>query len=146
MPYAARKIRRRIFLVAALALPLLSLPGCGDEAVELVPVKGKVLLNGQPLTIGSITTTPPTGRGAYAPIGPDGTFELTSGREPGAVPGVHKVAVVATEGAGFQGAEAPATTGKSLVPAHYNNADSSELTIDVKADGDNSPVLELTGP
>lgn len=141
------KHRRRASLAATLALAAFGSLGCGGEGPALVPVKGKVLLNGQPLTTGNVTTMPPSGRGAFGPIQSDGTFELTSGREAGALVGLHKVAVVAVEGEAFQGAEAPATgPAKSLVPQRYNNPETSKLTIEVKADGENAPVLELTTP
>jgi hypothetical protein len=133
-------------MTPVLALLLGSALGCGGDGLELVPVKGTVLLNDKPLTTGSVTTLPPTGRGAYGAIQPDGSFELTSGREPGAVIGTHKVAVLAMEGEASQGAETPAgPPNKSLVPARYNNPQTSQLTIEV-VDGKNAPVLKLVSP
>jgi hypothetical protein len=108
----------------------------------VAPVKGKVLLDNQPLTKGGVVTLPLAGRGAHGVIQPDGTFELsTYGKGDGASLGPHKVAVAAYEGEAL-GPEAD--RGKLLVPKHYTNPDSSGLMIDVTEDGPNEPVLELS--
>ena len=127
------------------ALALLSLAaGCGGSDLEFAEVRGKVLLNGQPLTKGSVVTSPASGRGSFGIIQSDGAFELISGREPGALIGTHKVSVVATEGGGGEGAEAE--QGRSILPARYNSPQTSGLSLEVTGDGDNSPVIELTSP
>ncbi len=111
----------------------------------MAPVKGKVTLNGQPIKSGNIMTLPSNGgRGAAAPIGPDGSFELKTGTDMGALIGTHKVAVVAYEGTGKSGPEAG--VGKLLVPDRYINPETSDLSIDVKAGEANSPTLDLKSP
>jgi hypothetical protein len=116
--------------------------GCGGKTPSIVPVRGKVLLNGQPLTTGRVLTQPSAGRGANGIIKSDGTFELsTLGDRDGASPGTHKVAVVAYQSVG---AGPEAGPGNLLVPERYTNPESSGLTIEVTADGENAPVLELT--
>jgi hypothetical protein len=115
--------------------------GCGSKS-SLARVRGKVLLDDKPLAAGSIVTIPESGRGAHGAIA-DGEFELgTFGNNDGALPGVHKVAVVAYESAAGQGAESG--TGKLLVPQHYTSPESSGLTIEVKAGEVNEPTLKLT--
>jgi hypothetical protein len=123
--------------LAALAV----LCGCGG-GLELVPVAGKVMLDGKPLTKGHVLTQPTAGRGSNGNIQSDGTFSLSSGREEGALVGTHAVAVVAYENETAQGAEGD--YGKLLVPKKYTNFQTSELTIDVKDGEENEPVLELT--
>jgi hypothetical protein len=114
--------------------------GCGG-GLDLVPVQGKVTLDGKPLTKGHVLTQPAAGRGSNGNIQSDGTFTLSSGREAGALVGTHAVAVVAYENETALGAESD--FGKLLVPKKYTNFQTSMLSIEVKADDDNEPVLEL---
>jgi hypothetical protein len=55
---------------------LVSAQGCGDSSVERVPVSGKVLIDGEPLTLGSIRFVPKEGRPLSSAIMADGSFEL----------------------------------------------------------------------
>lgn len=129
---------------AATLMFTMSALGCGDSTPKVVPVRGKVTLNGQPLSTGRVMTLPTMGRGAGGEINADGTFELTTpdfGK--GAAPGVHKVAVQAYDNAGVANLETAA--GKSLVPERYGNPATSGLMINVTADGENAPTLDLTG-
>jgi hypothetical protein len=116
--------------------------GCDQSTPEVAPVKGKVLIDGQPLKKGNVITLPSAGRGARGVIASDGTFELTTYvKGDGARIGMHKVGVVAYEGGG-KGPEAE--LGKLLVPQRYISTGTSGLTIEVTADGPNEPVLELS--
>jgi len=134
---------RLIHVIAVLiaATPLCA--GCGSAKSNrpaVAVVKGKVLLDGQPLENGSIETTVDAGRGALGAIH-GGEFELsTYGTNDGAILGTHKVAVIARE-KGEDGPEAKA--GKLLVPERYTSPQTSKLTIDVQP-GTNTPTLELT--
>ena len=111
----------------------------------MAPVNGKVLLNGQPMSAGSVGTVPAAGRGAHGDIQPDGTFELhTFAQHDGALIGPHKVAVTAYDASAGKGPESE--YGKLLVPKRYTNYEISGLTIDVKADEPNTPTLELKSP
>jgi hypothetical protein len=117
--------------------------GCGQKGPKMAPVKGRVELNGQPLKTGNVITIPDAGRGAKGPIQADGTFELgTYQTRDGAIVGTHKVGVIAVDQPSNLGPEADA--GRSLIPTRYNNPESSQLTIEVKADEENTPTLELT--
>lgn len=119
--------------------------GCSGATPAVAPVRGKVLLNGQPLTTGRVMTMPAAGRGAGGQIGPDGTFELTTPEfGVGAQPGLHKVAVRAYDESSV--ADPETTSGKSLAPTRYANPMTSGLTIDVQANGENTPTLELKAP
>ena len=129
------------FSVACLALSVALNVGCGDSGPTLAPVRGTVLLDGQPLKFGHIITHPKAGRGANGAIQPDGSFELNSGREPGALIGTHQVAIMAYEDVGPKSPEAG--PGKLITPQRYANAESSGLTIEVTS-GENAPTLQLT--
>jgi hypothetical protein len=52
--------------------------GCGSDGTERVPVAGRVMVDGQPLSTGTIRFVPKTGRPASGAIQPDGSFVLTS--------------------------------------------------------------------
>jgi hypothetical protein len=108
----------------------------------MAPVKGKVLLDGQPLTSGRVSTVPKVGRGANGAIKSDGSFELTT-ESPGdgAVIGTHSVTVTAYA-PGPGGPEGG--RGKLLAPQKYTDDLTSGLTIEVKPDQENNPVLELS--
>lgn len=119
--------------------------GCGSSGHELVAVSGRVLLDGQPLTTGTVVTLPDHGRGAEGQIDSEGRFTLSSGDlGPGATAGVHHVAVVAVEKTEGFSPEAPV---KLLVPKIYTNPVTSGLKIDVQPGQDNDVTLELSsGP
>lgn len=128
-----------------LALVTIVAVGCADGAPSVAPVQGKVTFNGQPLTTGRVMTMPAAGRGAGGEIKRDGTFELTTpDYGDGAIPGAHKVAVRAFDESGATDPEF--ASGKSLIPARYANPMTSGLMIEVTADGENAPTLELTSP
>jgi hypothetical protein len=133
-----------IWLAATVAgLFLVVAAGCGPKRPPMAPVKGKVILDGQPLTKGNVSTVPDAGRGAHGDIQPDGTFELYTYRaKDGALVGKHKVAVAAYDASAGKGPESE--YGKLLVPKHYTNYETSGLTIDVKDSEPNTPTLELT--
>jgi hypothetical protein len=54
-----------------------ALSGCSKGGDSLVPISGKVLIDGQPLTKGFVRFYPAKGRVSSGPIRSDGTFELT---------------------------------------------------------------------
>jgi hypothetical protein len=85
----------------ALLLPgvfaLLSVVGCGGDNLKLVPVKGKVTLDGSPVPGGSVTFVVqqlPKGQKSPGPstgqIDPSGNFELFTNGQPGAPEGKYK--------------------------------------------------------
>lgn len=90
-------------LQLALAAGLLgSLVGCGDDQARLVPVHGKVTLDGQPLvgkTVKFIPDEGTPGLGAGATTNVEGTYTLIADRPgatrdmPGAPAGVYRVIV-----------------------------------------------------
>jgi hypothetical protein len=73
--------------------------GCGDGRPTRVAVSGNVMIDGVPITRGSIKFVPEKGRPSSGDIGPDGRFTLTcyDGTD-GALPGKHRVQVDANRG------------------------------------------------
>ena len=111
--------------------------GCGDGRPTRVPVSGKVMIDGQPLTRGAIRFKPADGRVATGEIGPDGAFTLST-FEPGdgAAVGTHAVTVHASE-------ELEANAIRWHVPKKYQRASTSELTQTIDGPTD-AVVIELT--
>jgi hypothetical protein len=154
--------RRALWALAALGLPP-ALAGCGETHYEHARVHGTVTYDGKPMTKGSVlfvpVQTPPDGTllPASGEIQPDGTYELLSAGEPGAVLGEHKVVIIAFEG-GQKETEtdlikgpAPATPTskkassrlKALVPAKYTKPETTPLTRKVEP-GENAINIEVT--
>lgn len=93
----------RLALIASLfAVCLLS--GCGAAKVDLVPVTGKVLIDGKPAANIVVMFTPKIVDENVVAVTSQGTtnengeFELfTVKNEPGAMPGVHRVSLIDAE-------------------------------------------------
>jgi hypothetical protein len=136
-------------LVAAFALGLAAVAGCGKKAAEepdlpLVPVAGKVTSGGQPVTSGMMTFYPDDTKGntfkgvANGPLDGSGNFTLKSAGKEGAPVGWYKVSVGAGM-PGMGGAQAggevndpnkAAKLGAPLNPKYMNPA-TSGLSVEV---------------
>ncbi len=123
--------------LAVILFSVLSLPGCGGSRLGTVPVKGKVTINGQPVTKGTVFFQPvdaTKGRPARSALGPDGAYEASSlDNDRGIVPGEYKVSLMppATETGN------PAT--QASISAKYRNVNTSGLTLTVPDRG--GPVV-----
>jgi len=139
--------------------------GCGSGIhYEHAKVHGKVTYQGKPVTFGQVLFIPvePPKDGMMQPasgsINPDGTYELASQEDPGAILGEHTVLVIAVDGGkpvepkadAKDGLAAPAPAKatrevqfKSAIPKKYSDPSTSPLKHKV-APGDNQIDLELT--
>jgi hypothetical protein len=156
---SARVHWRRLSLLAATIL----LAGCSESFEEhppLYPVKGKVILDGKPMTAGTIIFEH-AGDGADAPKGVgggpfratakinNGSFTLIgyAGAE-GMPAGNYKVGI-----SGSQGRSESSLFGREVVVQkkgktgvsvdRYADPKSSKLTAEVTKDGPNEPVFDL---
>lgn len=152
----------------ALVMLVLVLAGCGGRGIsslKLVPVKGTVQYNGQPLAHADVVFLPEGGTPATGTTGPDGRFELTTGGRRGAIPGNHRVTVVAHLGGADREdytkmtdedlariSNDPAAYQKMLdsaasgIPAKYGNPDQSGLKATVSEHPDeNDFFFDLKG-
>jgi hypothetical protein len=123
---------RAITLLPGLAALALLLAGCGGPP-PLVPVSGQVSYKGQPLSGGVIVFVPNLERGnrgplAFAEIGPDGNFTLTTEGKPGCKAGWHRVTVSCAEAG---------------VPECYSDPDLSGKHVEVKPGGAGRFQIEL---
>jgi hypothetical protein len=129
----------------ATILTLLFLAGCGDAGPVLVPLRGKVLQNGRPLTLAAgehlIVRLFPDGEGADpgltldAVTNPDGTFSVPGPQGKGAPQGRYRFAV------SLLGGEGPAA-GRDRLKDAYSPAKTPfilsvapggpEVTLDLK--------------
>jgi len=76
------------------------LSGCGPAATKLVPVSGKITIQGEPLPWGTITLIPDATKGNTSKLQPlgkvtDGTYTLETDGKPGAPLGAYRVTVSA---------------------------------------------------
>ncbi len=153
------KQRFSISLIMAVFL----VAGCEDKIrYEHATVRGKVTYNGKPVTFGQVLFVPvePPKDGLMQPasgsINTDGTYELKSQADPGAVLGEHKVVVVSVVGdkpadpadaPKDNAAPAPSKTSKAVafkssIPKKYSDPGGTPLTRKV-VPGANTIDLEL---
>ena len=129
-----------------LAAVLVAMPawGCGDGSGvgRTVPVSGKVMLNGDPVTARTalVLFKPDGSRGNTSPFEPAGTvdaeghYTLTTQGKNGAPPGWYQVIVTAREEAPPAHPKTPQQhrpVVRSLLPAKYGQANTSGLSIEV---------------
>ena len=72
--------------------------GCGPKPEKLVPVSGKITIQGAPLPYGRLALTPGEGNTTKSqPIGKvqDGTYTIETDGKPGAPVGAYRVAIFA---------------------------------------------------
>jgi hypothetical protein len=128
-------------IVPALVAGVLLAPvvGCGrgdGDLGRLVPVQGKVMLGGGPLTTGVVIFRPDAAKGNASKHEPrshidaEGHYKLvTAQRHDGAAPGWYKVGVIAV----LQSTDRknPYALPKSLIPSIYNDPEKSPLALEV---------------
>lgn len=142
----------------AIATLLTITTGCGPSGPEtpaVTPVSGTATLNGEPLGGAVIAFSPVSGgRGASAITNDDGTFEATSfSKGDGLVPGQYGITVTKyPQGPESYGAagdmESDEYTGEDVtpddpeneLPAKYESAETSGLTVNVEA---GSPISDF---
>jgi hypothetical protein len=124
---------RFLFIAGLLA----TFAGCGDGRPTRVPVSGVVLLDGAPLSRGSIKFVPMQGRPSYGEIGADGHFTLTcyDGQD-GAVLGKHRVQIDANRAISEKKAEI-------FSPIHYADFRTSGIEVEITKAVDDLKI-ELT--
>jgi hypothetical protein len=107
-------------------LALLALAtGCGRDTAPREAVRGRVLFHGAPLPGGTIVFTPDAERSGQGPLArgvirSDGSYDLASGPDQGAVAGWHRVTV------------APASSSALAWPAKYTDPERSGQVCEVK--------------
>ena len=129
MNRCARWISRRASCVlAGASLLFLIATGCGRR-VALVPVAGRVTLDGNAIVNASILVQPGAGPAARGVTDGDGRFALsTYGEQDGAIPGPAVVSISRYERVAQAAAdEGEPPLGKNLLPARYADPATSGL-------------------
>jgi len=142
------------FALCLVALAMLAvLPAC-SKAIKTEGVTGVITYNGEPLADATVKFIPTdaTGSQSYGKTNEKGEYKLQTllgAADAGTTPGEYKVTVdcITTVETGNMieenGEEKPETVAESLIPAKYNNAETSGLTATV-APGDNTINFDLS--
>jgi hypothetical protein len=130
----ARCLARRI---AAWAAVLVLSAGCGEGRPDRVAVSGRVLIDGQPLTVGNVKFVPDGARASSGKLDAEGKFTLMcyDGGD-GVVPGRHRAQISAME-------VISASKVKWLAPPKYADFRTSELEFEITEPTDDLKI-ELT--
>jgi hypothetical protein len=129
-PTKFRRPWQAILLTAAVVLA----SGCGDKRPARVPVSGRVLIDGQPLTAGNIKFVPEGARASSGKVDAQGKFTLTCyDGEDGVVPGRHRAQISAME-------VISASKVKWLAPPKYADFRTSGLEFEITEPTDDLKV------
>lgn len=141
-------------LLVLSALALLISIGCGQSGPGLLPVSGRVTVDGEPVESGTVTFYPGSGRPATSELSSGGRYQLTTYNSgDGAVSGHYVVTIYAQDVQGSapklqnwsdelsyydtprDSSEALLQAAKTvwLVPEMYSDRSTSDLTADVNA-------------
>ena len=146
-------IGRRFASRLALAVLIAATCGCGESGPQLAPATGQVLLDGEPVADAGVLFAPTSsGPAASASTDADGNFSLMTGSREGALVANHRVVISKSETRGVntdsEGLSGVAVDGGWLfvdhLPTRYNDPNTSGLTAEVVAGGENHFTFELT--
>jgi len=128
---------RCLVQVSCAASLLIVLTGCGDGRPARVAVSGRVLIDGEPLTLGIVQFVPEGARPSAGKIGQEGHFTLTCyDGDDGIVPGTHRVMISAKE-------MISESQAKWLAPPKYADFRKSGLSFEITEPTDDL-TIELT--
>lgn len=136
------QLKRRTTRVGLALMCLVSL-GCSDQPSRY-PVAGRVLIDGEPLSTGSIRFVPEQGRPATSKIRTDGTFALSQASlnsdptQRGINAGIYRVAVSAAKII-----DEDSDNVEWLAPSKYADFRTSEISIEIERPHDDL-VVDLT--
>jgi hypothetical protein len=136
-----------VILTAAVAAAVPA--GCGKSDEGLVPVSGRVMVNGKPATGAAVVFHPVDGTNGTHPVAQvdaGGEFHLTTIRSgDGAVPGEYRVTltwyVSPPRKKGVEGEEGPV---RNLIPEKYARIDSTPIHTTVRPDGNDPVRIEIS--
>lgn len=128
----------RLATTTLLTAGIAGLSGCSEAPKSnLVPVEGRVTLDGKPLTSGSVSLRPESKGTWDQPTGPiageDGHYTIYTNGQRGAPPGAYRVVIFATESGKTSSGAAHPGMPKSVIPKRYNDPQSTPLRVQVGA-------------
>jgi hypothetical protein len=134
------------FLLTAISLSLTV--GCGRDTPKMVPVRGKVTLEGgqwpQPGRIFFSSSKPAEGfpaKPGYAIFGKDGSFVVKTGDYEGLMPGEYHISVYCSENPTSE-----TKSGISYLPKKFSNPYKSGLTLKIEPDQSGPVIWEQDFP
>ncbi len=123
-------------LVVAGSFGLLAL-GCGSAHPDIVPVSGKVTIDGEPIKLGQIAIYPEGHRQSIGKIEPDGSFTLRCFEDgDGVLKGTHVACVTAVEAI-------DENSNRWYAPIEYASRATSDLRVTIDGPTDDLK-LDLT--
>ncbi len=131
MPLSTRLSRSALVVAAS----VLVLSGCGGDQKNAATVSGKVTVDSQPMTKGSVRFVPDKAKGntgSAEPVGQiaeSGQYELTTNGKPGAPLGWYTVTVASGE---IPDSGKPFATKGGVAP-RFAQAETSKLSVEVVA-------------
>lgn len=137
-------------VIGVFAMSVVSL-GCGggaSDAPKVVPAAGVINYNGAGVADATVVFYPEKGPVATGKTDAKGAFQVRTNGQLGATPGKNKVTVAVAAQAGdpppADGNEMALAEKQSAVPRKYNSQDSTDLTVEIPAEGNKNLVLDLT--
>jgi len=141
LPGPASRCGKMRYVTVLAALAGLWSAGCGgdSDAPLTIRVKGKVTINGEPLTSGEVTFVPKEGDGLHRPgvgqLDDEGGFVLFSYGKEGVEPGEYKVIVRPLPPEPTDGDKKDLVPVSSPIPEKYQSPETTDLeeTVDESA-------------
>lgn len=138
-----RSLTRCASLLSAVLLAE-AIAGCGSEGIATHPVKGKLLVKGQPAP-GAFVVFHPLSKEATdrptAQVVADGSFQVTTANpNDGAPEGDYAVTV---EWWKLVQSDGGAVAGPNVIPNQYGKAESTPLRVTVKQGENDLPAFEI---
>ena len=141
-------MKRRLILAFLVGLPLVGCGGSDIKPLKLAPVAGVVNYKGTAVGGATVVFYPEKGPAATAKTDAKGAFHIRTNGQLGTSPGKNKVTIVAAEQDGpippADGNEMKLLEKQNAIPRKYNAADTTDLVVDVPAEGNKSLTLDLT--
>lgn len=128
----ARGWTARLAATTLLTAGIAGLSGCSEAPKSnLVPVEGRVTLDGKPLASGSVSLRPESKGTWDQPTGAiaEGRYTIYTNGQRGAPPGAYRAVVFATESARTPSGAAHPGMPKSVIPKRYNDPQSTPLEV-----------------
>ena len=142
-------MQRRLNRVG-LVLIVMATVGCGGasrDIPKIAPVAGVLKYKGAPVPDVAVAFYPAKGPAGAGVTDAKGAFTIKTNGQLGAVVGKHKV----TASQGQQSGEFPPADGhelellkKTTIPSKYADQNTTDLNIDIPAEGNKDLVLDLT--
>lgn len=141
-------MKRCLTLVFLVGVSLFGCGGSGSQKLKLVPVAGVVNYKGAVVPGATIVFYPEKGPAATGKTDTKGAFQVRTNGQLGAGIGKNKVTIVVAQQDGptppADGNEMKLLEKQNAIPKKYNQQDTTDLEIDIPAEGNKALVLDLT--